>query len=264
MTKILTDQVDKATISQMPRDSFEGRIVVVQKEAEVDEAVNYLLGQKVLGFDTETRPSFHKGHMNQVALLQVASRDVCFLFRLNKLGLPDGIVRLLTENSVLKVGLSWHDDLHSLHRLKAFQCAPFVELQDYAHRLGITDMSLQKLYAIVFGKRITKSQQLSNWENDALSEAQKLYAATDAWACIMLYEEISRLLQSGDYELRIVPKPEPEPPGMDEVAEPAPELEKSPAETKEQKARDKPHRHKTHRHKHVQKPLSEEGQGRKP
>ncbi|MCD8302172.1 MAG: 3'-5' exonuclease domain-containing protein 2, partial [Prevotellaceae bacterium] len=132
MTKILTDQVDKATISKMPRDSFGGRIVVVQKEAEVDEAVNYLLGQKVLGFDTETRPSFHKGHMNQVALLQVASHDMCFLFRLNKLGLPDGLLRLLTENTVLKVGLSWHDDLHSLHRLKAFQCAPFVELQDYA------------------------------------------------------------------------------------------------------------------------------------
>ncbi len=203
MTKILFDKYDKAQIQHLPKDNFAGRIVVIDKEEDVGRAVDYLLRQQILGFDTETRPSFRKGTPHKVALLQVATHDVCFLFRLNKLGMPDSLVRLLTDQRVLKVALSWHDDLTSLHRRRTFQCAPFVELQDYAASLGIQDMSLQKLYANVFGKRIAKSQQLTNWENDELTEAQRLYAATDAWACVMLYEEMTRLKETGDYILHV-------------------------------------------------------------
>ncbi len=203
MTKILLDKYDKAQIQHLPKDNFAGRIVVVQEKKDVDPIVNYLLGQDILGFDTETRPSFRKGKLYTVSLLQVATHDVCFLFRLNKIGMPNGIIRLLTDQRVLKVALSWRDDLCSLSRRKKFKCAPFVELQEYAARLGIVDMSLQKLYANVFGKRIAKTQQLSNWENDELSAAQQLYAATDAWACIVLYEEMTRLMETGDYELHV-------------------------------------------------------------
>ncbi len=203
MIKILLDKYDKAQIQHLPKDNFAGRIVVVEEEKDVDQAVDYLLRQDILGFDTETRPSFRKGKLNAVALLQVATHDVCFLFRLNKIGMPRGIIRLLTDQRVLKVALSWRDDLCSLCRRKKFECAPFVELQDYAAELGIQDMSLQKLYANVFGKRIAKTQQLTNWENDELTPAQQLYAATDAWACVVLYEEMTRLKEIGDYILYV-------------------------------------------------------------
>ncbi len=204
MTKIIFDKYDKKRIPQLPKDSFGGRIVVVQTRKAAERAVEFLLKQEVLGFDTETRPSFRKGRMYTVALLQVATRDVCFLFRLNKIGLPKALLSLLKDGGVrVRVALSWRDDLCSLRRRKQFECAPFVELQDYAARLGIEDMSLQKLYANIFGKRIVKTQQLSNWENDVLTPAQQLYAATDAWACVMLYEEMTRLMETGDYILHV-------------------------------------------------------------
>ncbi len=203
MTKVLVNQFDKSLIHELPKDAFAGKIVVIDDEQEADKAVDYLLEQDVLGFDTETRPSFKKGRRYEVSLLQVATHDVCFLFRLNKIGMPESIVRLLSGNGVLKIGLSWHDDLCALYRRKKFDCGSFVELQEYARGLGITDMSLQKMYANVFGKRIAKGQRLTNWERDELTEAQKLYAATDAWACVALYEEMQRLMESGGYELHI-------------------------------------------------------------
>ncbi len=204
MPKIIFDKYDKERIPQLPKECFGGRIVVVQTKKDAERAVEYLLKQEVLGFDTETRPSFRKGRVYTVALMQVATRDVCYLFRLNKIGLPKVLLTLLKDSRVrVRVALSWRDDLCSLRRRKQFECAPFVELQEYATRLGIEDMSLQKLYANIFGKRIAKTQQLSNWENDVLTPAQQLYAATDAWACVVLYEEMTRLMETGDYELHV-------------------------------------------------------------
>ncbi len=207
MPKTLVSRYNKKKISQLPQALFEGRIEEVRSEREAERAVNYLLRQPVLGFDTETRPSFAKGKSYKVALLQVSGKDICFLFRLNMMDLSPSILRLLTDTKVTKVGLSWHDDLNSLHKRATFECAPFVELQQLCRELGITDMSLQKLYANIFGRRISKSQQLSNWEAENLTQSQKLYAATDAWACLMLYEEIMRLKQTGDYQTEIIPDP---------------------------------------------------------
>ena len=199
--KRIFDKYDKKAIPGLPVTHFEGRIIVIQSEGEVRRAVDYLLTFPRVGIDTETRPNFKPGGMNPVALLQVSIETTCFLFRLNHIGLPQSLVRLLTDDHLLKVGLSLHDDWTQLCKRTEFKPRNYLELQDYVKPLGIIDMSLQKLYANLFGLKISKNQRLSNWEADVLTDAQKLYAATDAWACLQLHDEISRLLTTHDYEL---------------------------------------------------------------
>ena len=201
MTKTLFSKYDKTLIAGLPRAMFQGRIVVVLNESEARRAVDYLLTQDMLGVDTETRPSFKRGHIHQVALLQVSTLDVCFLFRLNLLGPSPSVKHLLEDTTVPKIGLSLRDDILMLHKLGDFTPGAFIDLQDHMREIGVEDMSLQKLYANFFGQKISKREQLTNWEADVLNDKQKLYAATDAWACIMLYEELLRLEQTNDYEL---------------------------------------------------------------
>lgn len=201
MKKILYNKYDKTKISALPRVVFEGRIVVVVTAAEAEKAVAYLLSQPILGIDTETRPSFRKGHIHQVSLLQVSSHEVCFLFRLNLIGMTGAVKRLLEDTTVPKIGLSLHDDMMMLAKRGDFHRGYFIDLQDKVKEIGVEDMSLQKLFANFFGERISKRDQLSNWEADVLKDKQKIYAATDAWSCIMLYEELLRLEETGDYEL---------------------------------------------------------------
>lgn len=203
MTSVLYNKFDKAKIKNLPVTRFEGRIIVIITAGEAEKAVDYLLSQTILGVDTETRPSFKKGTRYKVALLQVATKDTCFLFRLNRIGLTAAIVRLLEDKNVLKVGLSWHDDILSLQRRGTFTPGRFVDIQKHVCDIGVEDLSLQKLYANFFHLKINKSQQLSNWEADILTDKQKVYAATDAWACINLYEELMRLELTNDYVLEI-------------------------------------------------------------
>lgn len=198
--KCLYCHYDKSKIAELPRAAFPGRIVVINGEKEAEKAVDILLSSDVIGLDTETRPNFKKGGMNPVALLQASTHDVCFLFRLNRIGMPDSLVRLLEDTAVTKVGLSWQDDLAQLKRRRKFRTGRFFELQRYVKSLGIEDQALAKLYANVFGEQISKRQQLSNWEADSLSPAQQMYAATDAWACIRLYEELHKITHEG-YEI---------------------------------------------------------------
>lgn len=203
MLKTIYNKYDKSLISSLPVAQFQGRIIVILTKGEAERAVRYLLSQPILGFDTETRPSFKKGHQHKVSLLQVSTPDICFLFRLNHIGLTDELVQLLEDDTVLKIGLSWHDDINSLHKLKDFKTGRFVDIQDLVREIGIEDLSLQKLYANLFGQKISKRQQLSNWEADILLDKQKVYAATDAWACIQIYNEIIRLKESNNYKLII-------------------------------------------------------------
>ena len=188
MRKIIYDKFDKFAINDYPVEHFPGRIIVIQTVKEAGKAVEYLLDQDILGLDTETRPSFKKGSQQHlVSLLQVSTHDTCFLFRLNMIGMPTPIVRLLEDTMVMKVGLSWHDDILSLMRRVSFTPGYFIDIQNLVSQIGIRDLSLRKLYANIFHKRINKRQQLSNWDRDVLDAKQKMYAATDAWTCIMLY-----------------------------------------------------------------------------
>lgn len=184
--------IDKKLISEMPKVVFPGRIIIIYTEDDARKAVAYLNRCSVVGVDTETRPSFKKGKVNSVALLQVATSDTCFLFRLNRIGIPDFLEEFL-QNDVLKIGLSLRDDFNMLRRAnnKDPRVGNWIELQDYVSRFGIQEKSLQKIYAILFGEKISKSQRLSNWEADVLTEAQQQYAATDAWATLRIYQRLN-------------------------------------------------------------------------
>lgn len=192
MIEIQSD-IAKADVAQMPAALFQGRIIVIHSTADVEKAVNYLKSFPIVGIDTETRPSFAKGRTYDVSLLQISTEDTCFLFRLNYIGMPQALIDLLQDARQLKVGLSLKDDIHSLHRKHSFEPQGFLDLQQYVKTLGIEAQSLQKIYALLFGEKISKSQRLTNWEADVLTDRQKGYAATDAWACICIYKYLEEV-----------------------------------------------------------------------
>ena len=205
MKKLIYNKVDKAMISHLKRVEFYGKIYVVTSPDEAEHVVDYLLSQPILGFDTETRPAFEKGKRYRCSLLQVSTHTDCFLFRLNKIGLCPAVLRLLGDKEVTKVGLAWKNDTLSLKELGSFEPGRFIDLQDMVRELGIEDQSLVKIYANLFGERISKAERLSNWERNELTERQKEYAAIDAWACVRIYKEVTRLLDTRDYELVVQP-----------------------------------------------------------
>ena len=205
--KLIRNTISKAEIAQLPKVLFEGRIFVVYTEADTEKAVEYLKTQQIVGVDTETRPSFKRGMTHKVALLQIATTDTCFLFRLNRIGMPESLQNFLMSD-VLKIGLSLKDDFMMLRRRKDVHAEEgnWIELQDYVGRFGIEDRSLQKIYANLFGQKISKSQRLTNWEAETLTEAQMKYAATDAWACVEIYNCLAEMERTGDYEVVKVEK----------------------------------------------------------
>ena len=202
MKKIIYNRFAKDWLANLPRVTYDKNIIVIASPQQTASAVDYLLSMPILGVDTETRPSFTRNQQFKCSLLQVATHHNCFLFRLNFTGMTSSIIRLLEDTTVPKVGLSWHDDICSLKRLHDFKPGWFIDLQDHIREIGVEDMSLVKMYANLFGERISKSERLSNWERDVLTDKQKAYAAIDAWACIHLYEELIRLQETGDYEIR--------------------------------------------------------------
>lgn len=207
--RLIRNTITKAEIAKMPKVLFDGRILVIYTEADTDKAVEFLKTQPVVGVDTETRPSFKRGMSHKVALLQIATPDTCFLFRLNRMGMPDSLQHFLMSD-VLKIGLSLKDDFMMLRRRKDVPAEEgnWIELQDYVEHFGIDDRSLQKIYANLFGYKISKSQRLSNWEADTLSEAQMKYAATDAWACVEIYNCLAEMERTGNYKVVRVETPE--------------------------------------------------------
>lgn len=198
---IVKRTISKEEVKELPKANFPGRIHVVQTEAEADKAVSYLQSQKILGIDSETRPSFTKGQSHKVALLQISSAECCFLFRLNFIGLTPSLIALLENPAVAKIGLSLRDDFMMLHKRAPFTPQQCIDLQDYVRPFGIQDKSLQKIYGILFKEKISKSQRLSNWEADVLTDGQKVYAATDAWACLEIYNTLQELKRTGNFEI---------------------------------------------------------------
>lgn len=203
MKKLIYNKIDKAILGDLKKVMFYGRIFVIYTDQEAEKAVDYLLSQQILGFDTETRPSFEKGRQYKCALLQVATTNSCFLFRLNRLGMCPAVRRLLSDTTVTKVGLAWNNDLLSLRQLGPFDAGTFIDLQTIVKEIGIEDQSLVKIYANLFNERISKTDRLTNWEREVLKDSQKVYAAIDAWACIRIYQEVMRLKATNDYELII-------------------------------------------------------------
>lgn len=185
------ESISKDELAELPLQQFEGEILLIDSEADYHAAVDYLSKQELLGFDTETKPSFKKGCVNQVALLQLATNEKAFLFRLNQYGLRNGIKSILQNPNIKKIGVAIRDDIKTLQRLSHFKPGGFVELQEHVKDFGIQNFSLKKLTAIVLGFRISKSQRLSNWEAPELTEAQQNYAATDAWVSYLIYQSLN-------------------------------------------------------------------------
>jgi ribonuclease D len=197
----IPSNISKADIAQMSNELFKGRIIVIHSVNDVEKAVNYLKGFPIVGIDTETRPSFAKGKTYEVSLLQLSTEDTCFLFRLNYIGMPKALIDLLQDDRQLKVGLSLRDDIQNLHRKHKFEPRGFLDLQSYVKEMGIEAQSLQKIYALLFGKKISKSQRLTNWEADVLTDRQKAYAATDAWACVRMYRYMEEMKHGAGFRV---------------------------------------------------------------
>ena len=174
----------------MPVAAFEGEVIVVDHEEQVGEAVAYLAKQPVIGVDTEARPSFQRGIHYPTALVQIATHERCYLFRLTHVGMPQALADIFANPDICKVGLAFRDDINGLRRRRNFTPANCVDIQSMVPKYGILDLGLQKIFAICFGKKISKTQQLTNWENSHLTPEQARYASTDAWATLLIYEDL--------------------------------------------------------------------------
>ena len=182
--------IDKAALAQLPAEQFTGRIEIIQTLDRAVKAVKFLMDQPLVGFDTETRPNFRKYDNHKVSLMQLSTPDICFLIRLNRVGLFPELREFLESEKVTKIGLSTKDDFHVLNRLAPIEPKGFIELQQLVKNYGIGEASLTKIYALLFGKRISKAQRLSNWEAVELTLAQQRYAALDAYACLRIYTQL--------------------------------------------------------------------------
>ena len=179
--------ISKMAIQELPLTYFQGEVIIVDRPEQVDEAAAYLNQFTILGVDTEARPSFTRGVHYPTALLQIASQERCYLFRLTHVGLPKPIALILANPDICKVGLAFKDDINGLRRRRDFRPANCVDLQSIVCKYGIMELGLQKIFAIVFAQRISKAQQLTNWENSHLTADQARYASTDAWATLLIY-----------------------------------------------------------------------------
>ena len=197
----LPNKIDKSELAEKPRVTFDGIVEEIDTEERAKIVIELLSKEKIVGFDTETRPSFTRGVAHKIALLQLSTNTNAYLFRLNKMGIPDCVAEFLSNPDIIKVGISVKDDFHSLSSRRELKPAGFVELQELCDEMGIEEKGLQKLYCLLFKERISKNQQLSNWEIDSLTESQRQYAAIDAWACLKIYHYISELKQNGEYRI---------------------------------------------------------------
>ena len=180
-------KIDKDVVRELPVAQTDCEIEVIDSANEVATAVDCLMQEVVVGFDTETKPSFTHGKSNKIALMQISTAKKCFLFRLQMIGKSEALKNFLENEKIKKIGLALHGDLRNLRVWDKFTPKNFIDLQKIVIQYGIEELGLQRIYAIIFGKKISKSQQLSNWEAKILNQAQQIYAATDAWACREIY-----------------------------------------------------------------------------
>ena len=189
---MFNESITPEEIGKLEMAAFKGRIhVITEVGPAFDRAIRYLRREKVIGFDTETRPTFMPRQPRyDVSLLQLSGSEHAYLFRINKLGMHKRLCSLLSDPNIIKVGAAVHDDIRGLQKHSQFNAGGFVDLQKEVAQWGIRDKSVKKMAGIILGIRISKSQQLSNWEAECLSDAQQLYAATDAWVCLEMYRKL--------------------------------------------------------------------------
>lgn len=183
-------RLSKEEINEFPIQRFDGPIHLIRTEDELIKAVSILNKETILGFDTETRPAFKKGEHYTPALLQLAGKKDAFLFQLKQTGLPALLSDILSNPDIIKAGVSIDYDISELQEITEFTPMGFIELGTRAKELGIQNLGLRGLAALLLGFRISKSASTSNWENEKLSHSQIIYAATDAWVGRELYMKL--------------------------------------------------------------------------
>jgi ribonuclease D len=186
----IPETLSKEDLREFPLLAFEGTIHIIETEEACDEAISELKKHAVIGFDTEKKPTFKKGDYNPTAMVQFATLEDAYLFRMNKMGYPKSLFNFMSDASTLKLGISIDDDLKDLQKVRKYHPKGFTDMNDVAKELGSKHIGVKKLAAIFLEHRISKNQQTSNWENDELSEPQMKYAATDAWICLAIYNEL--------------------------------------------------------------------------
>ena len=205
-----THHINKELLQWMPIAAFEGEVIVVDREEQIAEAVAYLKKQRTIGVDTEARPSFQRGTHYPTALVQIATHERCYLFRLTHIGMPQELADIFADPKICKVGLAFKDDINGLRRRRNFVPANCIDVQSLVAQYGILDLGLQKIFAICFGKKISKAQQLTNWENTHLTPEQARYASTDAWATLLIYEDLMRQEPLADKEVEALKREDKE------------------------------------------------------
>ncbi|MEQ9301067.1 MAG: 3'-5' exonuclease [Cyclobacteriaceae bacterium] len=186
------EKITKDEVNELPLIKYEGPIALIDKEEDYKKALSELRKATVIGFDTETRPAFKKGQSFDVALIQLAIPDIVFLIRLNLIGLRDGLVGIFENPDIRKVGISIRDDVIDLQKMNGFDPQNVFEINDATANIGIINQGVRNLSGIILESRISKSQQTSNWENPVLHPKQQVYAATDAWVCLEIYQKLLR------------------------------------------------------------------------
>ena len=176
--------------AELPSAHFDGKIIIVDRDDQITDVCRDLARQKIIGFDTETRPSFKAGITYKVALLQISTHDKGQHNGLRKMKLNNEILKILSSPEIIKIGADVAGDIRALHTLRNFNERGFIDLQHIASKWGIEEKSLRKMSAIALGQRVSKAQRLSNWEAAVLTPQQQMYAATDAWVCIKIYEKL--------------------------------------------------------------------------
>jgi len=189
----LQERISTDEVNALPMRAYEGKIVLIDSKEDVEKAVAEIEQFSIIGFDTESRPAFKKGESYPISLLQFATSQKVYLFRVNKIGMPPPVSRLLSNASIIKLGIALHDDIKDLRQLGVANPQGYQDIHSFIKDKGVINTGLRKLAAMILGFRISKSQQTSNWENEVLNERQQVYAATDAWVCLKIYEKLKEL-----------------------------------------------------------------------
>jgi ribonuclease D len=189
----LRERISSEEVNALPIRAYEGKIVLIDSKEDVTQAVTKIEKYSVVGFDTESRPAFKKGESYPISLLQFATPQEVYLFRVNMFGMDEGVIKLLSNPKLIKLGIALHDDKKDLRKLGVLNPVGFQDIHSYIKDKGVINTGLRKLAAMILGFRISKSQQTSNWENEVLTERQQVYAATDAWVCLKIYERLKEL-----------------------------------------------------------------------